>query len=227
MTRSFPPRAFPPDPWLARGAGRLVLGRVADPRLRPRGARRASTPTPSLSLPPPCGRAGRAIFLVWWQTGASSASRSCGSSRRGRPGRPRHGKLELRGRPSEAPGDRDAPVGSPTLASTPRRDVLTRHFLRHVAHGLGADSAVVVAAGGRRGVSDAAGGYHVPSERIEALRHLRLSIRATRSTARRRSEAALRHPPPTRRTTRASPIDPPERAGAYKPLRADLRPRPR
>jgi GAF domain-containing protein/CheY-like chemotaxis protein len=65
---------------------------------------------------------------------------------------------------------------SQTLASTLDMDALTRQFLRHVVQGLGADLAGVwLLEEDGEGMAPFAG-YHVPRERLEALRHARISL---------------------------------------------------
>jgi GAF domain-containing protein/CheY-like chemotaxis protein len=66
---------------------------------------------------------------------------------------------------------------SQTLASTLDVDALTRQVLRHVARGLGADSAGMWLLEDDGEWLTPLAGYHVPSDRMEALRHMRLSIR--------------------------------------------------
>jgi signal transduction histidine kinase/ActR/RegA family two-component response regulator len=66
---------------------------------------------------------------------------------------------------------------SQTLASTLDVEVLSRQFLRHVARGLGADSAGMWLLGDDGEWMTPVAGYHVPPDRLESLRSLRLSIR--------------------------------------------------
>ena len=66
---------------------------------------------------------------------------------------------------------------SQTLASTLDVGALTRPFLRHVAHGLGADSAGLWLLEDDGEWMAPLAGYHVPADRLETLRSLRLSIR--------------------------------------------------
>ncbi|HUP36177.1 MAG TPA: GAF domain-containing protein [Candidatus Limnocylindria bacterium] len=120
-----------------------------------------------------------ALFLVWWQTGRE------------------FGESELRLLEGVAAqvglGMENAELGrqtevklqetetllsvSQTLASTLDVDVLTRQFLRHVARGLGADSAAMWRLEDDGEWMTPLAGYHLPAERIEALRDVRLSLR--------------------------------------------------
>jgi GAF domain-containing protein len=66
---------------------------------------------------------------------------------------------------------------SQTLASTLDMDALTRQLLRHVARGLGADSAGIWLLEDDGEWLAPLAGYHVPPERLDVLRDLRLSLR--------------------------------------------------
>ncbi|MEX2222275.1 MAG: GAF domain-containing protein [Candidatus Rokuibacteriota bacterium] len=66
---------------------------------------------------------------------------------------------------------------SQTLGSTLDVDALTREFLRHVARGLGADSAGIWLLEDDGEWMTPLGGYHVPPDRLESIRGLRLSLR--------------------------------------------------
>ncbi|HYB44232.1 MAG TPA: GAF domain-containing protein, partial [Candidatus Methylomirabilis sp.] len=67
---------------------------------------------------------------------------------------------------------------SRTLASTLDLETLPRQFLRHVVRALGADSAALWLLDGSGEWMDPVVGYHIPRERIEVLRRVRLSIAA-------------------------------------------------
>ncbi len=120
-----------------------------------------------------------ALFLVWWQTGRE------------------FGESELRLLEGVAAqvglGMENAELGrqtevklqetetllsvSQTLASTLDVESLARQFLRLVARGLGADSAGMWLLQDDGEWMAPLAGYHVPPDRLEALRGLRLSIR--------------------------------------------------
>ena len=94
-------------------------------------------------------------------------------------------------------------------------DTLAREFLRNVARGLGADSAGMWLLEDNGEWLAPLAGYHVPSDRIEALRDMRLSLRDHafyREAAEQRhsvisTDAAndLRIPEEIRRSTRCAP----------------------
>jgi GAF domain-containing protein/CheY-like chemotaxis protein len=120
-----------------------------------------------------------ALFLVWWQTGrefgesevrllegvAAQVGLGIENVELAR-------QTELKLRETET-----LLSVSQTLASTLDVDALTRQFLRLVARGLGADSAGMWLLEDDGEWMTPLAGYHVPSERMEALRHLRLSLR--------------------------------------------------
>jgi GAF domain-containing protein/CheY-like chemotaxis protein len=65
---------------------------------------------------------------------------------------------------------------SQALASTLDLDALTRQFLRHVAHGLGADTAGVWLLEDDRQWMTPFAGYHVPAESLASLRDVRIRL---------------------------------------------------
>jgi len=65
---------------------------------------------------------------------------------------------------------------SQALASTLDLDALTRQFLRHVAHGLGADTAGVWLLEDDRQWMTPFAGYHVPAETLAGLRDVRIRL---------------------------------------------------
>jgi GAF domain-containing protein len=120
-----------------------------------------------------------AIFLVWWQTG-----REFGESEvrliEGVAAQVGLGmeNVDLARQTELKLHETETLLSvSQTLASTLDVNVLTRQFLRHVAHGLGADSAGMWLLEDDGEWLAPLAGYHVPSERLEALRDLRLSLR--------------------------------------------------
>jgi signal transduction histidine kinase/CheY-like chemotaxis protein len=120
-----------------------------------------------------------ALFLVWWQTG-----REFGESEvrllEGVAAQVGLGieNMELARQTELKLQETETLLSvSQTLASTLDVDALTRQFLRLVARGLGADSAGMWLLEDDGEWMTPLAGYHVPSERMEALRHLRLSLR--------------------------------------------------
>ena len=121
-----------------------------------------------------------ALFLIWWQTGREFSD----SEVRLLEGVAAQVGLGMEnaelGRQTEVKLQETETLlsVSQTLASTLDVDTLTRQFLRHVARGLGADSAGLwILADDGEWMAPLAG-YHVPPERLEALRDLRLSLRS-------------------------------------------------
>jgi GAF domain-containing protein len=120
-----------------------------------------------------------AIFLVWWQTG-----REFGESEvrliEGVAAQVGLGmeNVELARQTELKLHETETLLSvSQTLASTLDVNVLTRQFLRHVTNGLGADSAGMWLLEDDKEWLTPLAGYHVPSDRIEAVRDLRLSLR--------------------------------------------------
>jgi GAF domain-containing protein/ActR/RegA family two-component response regulator len=120
-----------------------------------------------------------ALFLIWWKTGrefsdsevrlvegmAAQVGLSMENTELAR-------QTELKLQETET-----LLSVSQTLASTLDVEVLSRQFLHHVAHGLGADSAGLWLLGDDGEWMAPIAGYHVPPDRLESLRRLRLSIR--------------------------------------------------
>ncbi|HJR04151.1 MAG TPA: GAF domain-containing protein, partial [Methylomirabilota bacterium] len=152
---------------------------LADPRFA-RGVLEGIAPHSVLFAPTTArGEPVGALFLVWWQTG-----REFGESEvrllegvaaqvgLGMENADLARQTELKLQETETL----LAVGQ-TLASTLDVDTLTRQFLRHVAHGLGADSTGMWLLEDDGEWMTPLAGYHVPPDRLEALRGLRLSIR--------------------------------------------------
>ncbi|HEX4996562.1 MAG TPA: GAF domain-containing protein, partial [Methylomirabilota bacterium] len=120
-----------------------------------------------------------ALFLVWWQTGREFSESEvrllegvAAQVGLGMENAELARQTELKLQETETL----LAVGQ-TLASTLDVDTLTRQFLRHVAHGLGADSTGMWLLGDDGEWMAPLAGYHVPADRLDALRGLRLSIR--------------------------------------------------
>ncbi len=167
-----------------------------------------------------------ALFLVWWQTGREFSD----SEVRLLEGVAAQVGLGMEnaelGRQTEVKLQETETLlsVSQTLASTLDVDTLTRQFLRHVARGLGADSAGLWLLADDGEWMAPLAGYHVPPERLEALRGPATVPPEPRVLPGSGRAAGLRHL--HRRGERpAHPRGgPPGRAGADAPLRADLRP---
>ncbi|HSE05219.1 MAG TPA: GAF domain-containing protein [Methylomirabilota bacterium] len=120
-----------------------------------------------------------ALFLVWWQAGreftesevrllegvAAQVGLGMENAELGR-------QTEVKLKETET-----LLSVSQTLASTLDVEALSRQFLRHVARGLGADSAGMWLLGDDGEWMTPVAGYRVPSNRLETLQGLRLSIR--------------------------------------------------
>ncbi|MGH7384553.1 MAG: GAF domain-containing protein, partial [Candidatus Rokuibacteriota bacterium] len=120
-----------------------------------------------------------AIFLIWWQTGREFSDSEVrlleGVAAQVGLGME---NVELTRQTAQKLQETETLLSvSLTLASTLDVDALTRQFLRHVARGLGADSAGLWLLEDNGEWMVPVAGYHLPAERIEALRHLRLSVR--------------------------------------------------
>jgi GAF domain-containing protein len=119
-----------------------------------------------------------ALFLVWWQTGrefsdsevrliegvAAQVGLSMENVELAR-------QTELKLQETET-----LLAVSQTLAATLDVDALTRQLLRHVAHGVGADSAGLWVLEEDGKWMTPLAGYHVPAERLAAAGHLRVSL---------------------------------------------------
>ncbi|MGH7315305.1 MAG: GAF domain-containing protein, partial [Candidatus Rokuibacteriota bacterium] len=120
-----------------------------------------------------------AIFLIWWQTGREFSDSEVrlleGVAAQVGLGME---NAELTRQTEQKLQETETLLSvSLTLASTLDVDALTRQFLRHVARGLGADSAGLWLLEDNGEWMAPLAGYHLPAERIEALRHLRLSVK--------------------------------------------------
>ncbi|MGH7402092.1 MAG: GAF domain-containing protein [Candidatus Rokuibacteriota bacterium] len=120
-----------------------------------------------------------AIFLIWWQTGREFSDSEVrlleGVAAQVGLGME---NAELTRQTERKLQETETLLSvSLTLASTLDVDTLTRQFLRHVARGLGADSAGIWLLEDNGEWMAPLAGYHLPAERREALRHLRLSLR--------------------------------------------------
>jgi GAF domain-containing protein/CheY-like chemotaxis protein len=152
---------------------------LADPRFA-RGVLEGIAPHSVLFAPTTVrGEPVGALFLVWWQTG-----REFGESEvrllEGVAAQVGLGmeNAELARQTELKLQETETLLGvGQTLASTLDVDTLTRQFLRHVAHGLGADSTGMWLLGEDGEWMTPLAGYHVPADRLDALRGLRLSIR--------------------------------------------------
>jgi GAF domain-containing protein/CheY-like chemotaxis protein len=180
LTRPFTLARFPALAQVWReGRAAWSSDALADPRFD-RGVLEGIDPHSVLLAPTTVrGEPVGALFLVWWQTG-----REFGESEvrliEGVAAQVGLGmeNVELARQTEVKLQETETLLSvSQTLASTLDVDALTRQFLRHVVHGLGADSAGMWLLEDDGEWLTPLAGYHLPSERIEALRHLRLSIR--------------------------------------------------
>jgi GAF domain-containing protein/CheY-like chemotaxis protein len=119
-----------------------------------------------------------ALFLVWWQTGREftdselrlvegvAAQVGLGIE-----------NAELARQTEQKLQETETLLSvSQTLASTLDVDALTRQFLRHVVEGLGADTAGIWLLEDNGEWLAPFAGYHVPPDRLEALRQVRISL---------------------------------------------------
>jgi len=120
-----------------------------------------------------------ALFLVWWQIGreftesevrlVEGVAAQVGLSME---------NAELSRQTQQKLQETETLLSvSQTLASTLDVEALSRQFLRHVTRGLGADSAGMWLLEDDGEWMAPVAGYHVPADRLELLRRLRLSIR--------------------------------------------------
>ncbi|HEX9747255.1 MAG TPA: GAF domain-containing protein [Methylomirabilota bacterium] len=180
LTRPFTLARFPALAQVWReGRAAWSSDALADPRFD-RGVLEGIDPHSVLLAPTTVrGEPVGALFLVWWQTG-----REFGESEvrliEGVAAQVGLGmeNLELARQTELKLQETETLLSvSQTLASTLDVDVLTRQFLRHVARGLGADSAGMWLLEDDGEWMTPLAGYHLPAERMEAIRHLRLSLR--------------------------------------------------
>ncbi len=181
LTRPFPLARFPALAQVWReGRAAWSSDAQADPRFD-RGVLEGIDAHSVLFAPTTVrGEPVGALFLVWWQTG-----REFGESEvrllEGVAAQVGLGmeNAELARQTEVKLQETETLLSvSQTLASTLDVDSLTRQFLRHVARSLGADSAGMWLLEDDGEWMTPVAGYHVPSDRIEALRDVRLSVRA-------------------------------------------------
>ena len=119
------------------------------------------------------------LFLVWWQTGRefSDSEVRLIEGVAAQVGLGMENAELVRQREVKLQETETLLSVSQALASTLDVDALTRQLLRHVARGLGADSAGIWIREDDGEWMVPLAGYHVPAERLEAARHARLSLR--------------------------------------------------
>jgi GAF domain-containing protein/CheY-like chemotaxis protein len=180
LTRPFSLARFPALAQVWReGRAAWSSDSLADPRFD-RGVLEGLDPHSVLLAPTTVrGEPVGALFLVWWQTG-----REFGESEvrliEGVAAQVGLGmeNVDLARQTELKLHETETLLSvSQTLASTLDVDALTRQFLRHVVHGLGADSAGMWLLEDDREWLTPLAGYHVPADRIEGLRAMRLSVR--------------------------------------------------
>jgi GAF domain-containing protein/CheY-like chemotaxis protein len=180
LTRPFSLARFPALAQVWReGRAAWSSDSLADPRFD-RGVLEGLDPHSVLLAPTTVrGEPVGALFLVWWQTG-----REFGESEvrliEGVAAQVGLGmeNVDLARQTELKLHETETLLSvSQTLASTLDVDALTRQFLRHVVHGLGADSAGMWLLEDDGEWLTPLAGYHVPADRIEGLRAMRLSVR--------------------------------------------------
>jgi GAF domain-containing protein/CheY-like chemotaxis protein len=119
-----------------------------------------------------------ALFLVWWQTGREFSDSEVrlveGVAAQVGLGME---NAELARQTEQKLQETETLLSvSQTLASTLDVDALTRQLLRHVVQGLGADLAGMWVLEDNGEWMAPFAGYHLPADRLEAMRHARISV---------------------------------------------------